>query len=356
MRKINIGVIGLGRMGRKHLRELVKCEYWNVKYICDILPEKAADAAEIAPNAIFTTDEDVIFNDPDIECVGLYALADTRASRIEKAVKQGKHVMCEKPLAYDIRDEWGVVALEGESEKICTVNLYLRNAWYTKEMKDFVKSGEIGELAIIRICHMTPGLSPGEGHEYEGPSFHDCGMHYVDIARWYADSEFKTGHAQAVRMWDYKDPWWLQCHGTFQNGIVYDITQGFVYGQLAKDLTHNSYTELIGSKGFVRMHHDFKTAVVEKHGEHITEVVERPYGDKNIDALCRLMGEAILTGQRPENLPRFMDAAIASKYSWEMLENARENDLPSKGTPEELEAIHYRRAHATNGYGLLNQK
>ena len=95
---------------------------------------------------------------------------------------------------------------------------------------------------------MTPGLSPGEGHEFEGPSFHDCGMHYVDIARYYADSEYKTGHAQAIRMWDYKDPWWLQCHGTFENGIVYDITQGFVYGQLAKDQTHNSYTEIIGSK------------------------------------------------------------------------------------------------------------
>ena len=32
------------------------------------------------------------------------------------------------------------------------------------------------------------GLVPGEGHEHEGPAFHDCGMHYVDIARWYAES------------------------------------------------------------------------------------------------------------------------------------------------------------------------
>ena len=82
---------------------------------------------------------------------------------------------------------------------------------------------------------MTPGLAPGEGHEYEGPAFHDCGMHYVDIARWYAQSEFKTWNAQAVRMWNYKDPWWLQCHGTFENGVVFDITQGHVYGQLSAE-------------------------------------------------------------------------------------------------------------------------
>lgn len=46
---------------------------------------------------------------------------------------------------------------------------------------------------------------------------------------------------------------------------------------------------------------------------------------------------------------------IASEYAWKMLDDARTHDLPSKGTPEELEQIHYRRAHMTNGYGLLNQ-
>ena len=355
MNRVKIGIIGLGRMGRKHLRELVNCDFWDVKYVCDIDPEKETYSKEIAPNAIFTTNENDIFNDAEIECVGLYALADSRPGRIKKAIATGKHVMCEKPLAYKMEDEKELVKLSKTTDKICTVNLYLRNAWYTKEMKDFIKSGEIGDVAIIRICHMTPGLSPGEGHEFEGPSFHDCGMHYVDIARYYADSEYKTGHAQAIRMWDYKDPWWLQCHGTFENGIVYDITQGFVYGQLAKDQTHNSYTEIIGSKGFVRMHHDFKNAIVEKHGEHITEVVEKPYGDKNIDRLCYLMGEAILTGVRPEHLPKFEDAAIASEYAWKMLDDAWTHDMPSKGTPEELEQIHYRRAHMTNGYGLLNQ-
>ena len=41
----------------------------------------------------------------------------------------------------------------------------------------------------------------------------------------YADSEYKTWHAQGMRMWDYKDPWWVQCHGTFENGIAFDVTQ-----------------------------------------------------------------------------------------------------------------------------------
>ena len=183
-------------------------------------------------------------------------------------------------------DEWELVKAVGESDRLATVNLYLRSSWYHHQLKQFIDEGELGELAIIRICHMTPGLAPGEGHEAEGPSFHDCGMHYCDITRWYAQSEFKTMHSQALRMWNYKDPWWLQAHGTFDNGIVYDITQGFVYGQMSKDQTHNSYIDLIGTHGIARMTHDFKTAVVKMHGEHITQRMEKPYGDKNIDRLC----------------------------------------------------------------------
>ena len=85
--RISIGVIGFGRMGRKHVSELVKNDLWNVAYICDIDPSRAQSAAELAPNAKFTTNEDDIFLNPDIDCVGLFALADSRASRIDRALK-----------------------------------------------------------------------------------------------------------------------------------------------------------------------------------------------------------------------------------------------------------------------------
>ncbi len=233
--------------------------------------------------------------------------------------------------------------------------MYLRNSWYHHFIKDCIQQGEIGEPAIIRICHMTPGLAPGEGHEYEGPPFHDCGMHYVDIARWYAGCDFNTWNAQAIRMWNYKDPWWLQCHGTFENGIVFDITQGHVYGQLSEKQTHNSYIDIIGTKGIVRMAHDFKTAVVELHGIHKTIREEKAFGDKNIGILCNLFADSIETGIRHPRLPTFRDSAIASEYAWKFLENAATNDLPAIGNNETLEKIRQRRRTMKNGYGLLKQ-
>ena len=252
--------------------------------------------------------------------------------------------------------EWEVVDIVEDSDRLTTVNLYLRNSWYHNTIKDFIQSGEIGELAIIRVCHMTPGLAPGEGHEYEGPAFHDCGMHYVDITRWYAGCEYKTWHAQGINMWNYKEPWWIQCHGTFENGIVFDITQGFVYGQLAKDQIHNSYIDIIGTKGVAHMTHDFHTAKVSLHGVHETHEIEKPFGGKNIDRLVTLFAESIESGQRSPRLPEMRDSAIASEYAWLFLEDAHKHDLPAIGNLKTLEQIRERRKHMKNGYGLLPQR
>lgn len=356
MDKIKVGIIGFGRMGEMYLDQMMGSGRWDVIYICDTFPAARKAASEKYPGVKVVGDEDVIFNDPEIQAVGLFALADSRKSQIEKAMAAGKHILAEKPIAVTAEDEEYLAALAETSGVMSAVNLYLRNSWYHRLMKDFIASGEIGELAIIRICHMTPGLAPGEGHEYEGPAFHDCGMHYVDIARWYAESEYSTWHAQGVRMWDWKDPWWLQVHGTFSSGVVFDITQGFVYGQMSRDQTHNSYIDIIGTKGIVRMTHDFKTAVVEMRGVTRTETVERPFGGKNIDVLCNLFADSVESGVRDMRMPEFRDAAIASRFAWRFLDDAMGNALPSIGDNATLEAIRERRRNMKDGYGLLPRR
>ena len=353
--KIKVGLIGFGRMGRFYLKEMQKSGRWEVAYICDINPDCRELAKQLSPESKILENEQEMFDDESVQVVGLFALADSRLDRIEKAIKYGKHIISEKPVSDTIDKEWKVVDITEKASCFSTVNLYLRNAWYHQTIKQFIDQGEIGELAILRICHMTPGLAPGEGHEYEGPAFHDCGMHYVDIARWYAGCEYKTWHAQGVNMWSYKDPWWVQCHGTFQNGVVFDITQGFVYGQLSKDQTHNSYVDIIGTKGIARMTHDFKTAVVDLRGVTQTHHIEKPFGGKNIDVLCDLFADSIETGIRNPQLPLIRDSAIASEYVWTFLHDARTHDLPAIGELKTLEQIWERRRNMKNGYGLLRK-
>lgn len=352
--KIKVAIIGFGRMGQMYCKEMQYSGEWDILYICDTNPDAREKARNIVPASTrIVSDEDILFNDPQVEVVGLFTLANSRKEQIEKAVRTHKHIIAEKPIADTQEKELEAVNLTEHADIFSTVNLYLRNAWYHQAMKQFIQEGEIGELAILRICHMTPGLAPGEGHEHEGPAFHDCGMHYVDIARWYAESDYKTWNAQGIRMWDYKDPWWIQCHGTFHNGVVFDITQGFVYGQLSKDQTHNAYTDIIGTKGIVRMTHDFKTATVELHGVNRTLCLQQPFGGKNLDKLCKQMATSIRSGIRDNRLPSLRDSIEASHYAWSFLEDARHNCLPSIGNLQTLEEIRERRKHMKNGYGLL---
>lgn len=352
--KIKVAIIGFGRMGQMYCKEMQYSGEWDILYICDTNPDAREKARNIVPASTrIVSDEDILFNDPQVEVVGLFTLANSRKEQIEKAVRTHKHIIAEKPIADTQEKEIEAVNLTEHADIFSTVNLYLRNAWYHQAMKQFIQEGEIGELAILRICHMTPGLTPGEGHEHEGPAFHDCGMHYVDIARWYAESNYKTWNAQGIRMWDYKDPWWIQCHGTFHNGVVFDITQGFVYGQLSKDQTHNAYTDIIGTKGIVRMTHDFKTATVELHGVNRTLCLQQPFGGKNLDKLCKQMAASIRSGIRDNSLPSLRNSIEASHYAWSFLEDARHNCLPSIGNLQTLEEIRERRKHMKNGYGLL---
>lgn len=352
--KIKVAIIGFGRMGQMYCKEMQYSGEWDILYICDTNPDAREKARNIVPASTrIVSDEDILFNDPQVEVVGLFTLANSRKEQIEKAVRTHKHIIAEKPIADTQEKEIEAVNLTEHADIFSTVNLYLRNAWYHQAMKQFIQEGEIGELAILRICHMTPGLAPGEGHEHEGPAFHDCGMHYVDIARWYAESDYKTWNAQGIRMWDYKDPWWIQCHGTFHNGVVFDITQGFVYGQLSKDQTHNAYSDIIGTKGIVRMTHDFKTATVELHGVNRTLCLQQPFGGKNLDKLCKQMAASIRSGIRDNSLPSLRDSIEASHYAWSFLEDARHNCLPSIGNLQTLEEIRERRKHMKNGYGLL---
>jgi predicted dehydrogenase len=192
-RKIRAGIIGYGRMGRGFVSAMQENRFWEIVAVHDISSHARELARQQVPKAIIHDSPGAIFTDPSIDALGLFTLADARPEQIRQALANHKHVLAEKPLGADIDTEWKLVKDIEASDRLVAVNLFNRNAWYHKDIQQFIEEGEIGQLAVIRLCHMTPGHMPLEGHDPEGPPFHDCGMHYVDVARWYAKSEFKNG-------------------------------------------------------------------------------------------------------------------------------------------------------------------
>jgi myo-inositol 2-dehydrogenase/D-chiro-inositol 1-dehydrogenase len=338
-------------MGRSFVAAMQHSDFWEVSAVYDINPAARQLARGRVPSAAIYEAPEPIFADPSIDVVGLFTLADARPQQIREALATHKHVLAEKPLGADVGTEWQLVREIDASDRFVAVNLFNRNAWYHKDMQRFIARGQIGDLAIIRICHMMPGHMLMEGHDPEGPPFHDCGMHYVDVARWYAHSEYKTWHAQGIRMWGYKDPWWVQAHGTFENGTVFDITQGFIYGHLAKQQPHNCYVDVIGTKGVARMRHDFSTATIELHG--ITETLHKtaPFNDKKLDVMVDVFARSVKEGKNL-GFPQARDSVIASEVSWAMLNDAIAHQPPVRGTPDEMLRILEHRRNMVEGFGL----
>lgn len=350
-KKVRAGILGYGRMGRGFAAAMQESGLWEIAAVYDICAPVRELARQQLPEAAIYERPEPIFSDPSIDVVGLFTLADARPQQIRQALASRKHVLAEKPIGADVETEWELVRAIEASDRFVAVNLFNRNAWYHKDIRRFIADGEIGDLAVIRVCHMTPGHMPLEGHDPEGPPFHDCGMHYVDVARWYAGSEYKTWHAQGLRAWGYKDPWWVQAHGTFENGVAFDITQGFIYGHLAKEQPHNCYVDAIGTQGVARMRHDFSEATVELYGVHEMLRKTAAFNDKKLDVMVDVFARSVLAGKNL-GFPQARDSVIASEVSWAMLNDAVANIPPVRGTPEEMQQILEHRRRLVNGFGL----
>ena len=97
--KVKVGIIGFGRMGRFYWEAMRKSGRWDIAYICDTNPESRQLAKEVSPESLIVEDNQCIFEDESVQVVGLFTLADSRMGQIEKAIRYGKHIISEKPVA-----------------------------------------------------------------------------------------------------------------------------------------------------------------------------------------------------------------------------------------------------------------
>ena len=109
--RIKVGIIGFGRMGRFYWEAMTKSDRWNIAYICDTDPESRQLAKKLSPESLIVEDNQKIFEDESVQVVGLFTLADSRMEQIEKAIRYGKHIISEKPIADTMENEWKVVEM-----------------------------------------------------------------------------------------------------------------------------------------------------------------------------------------------------------------------------------------------------
>lgn len=315
-----MGVVGLGLMGRRHLEAVASSDRWEAVWAIDRDPEATAAARRLVPELATGADAIAAMDRGDVDAVLLATSADARPDLVRGALARGLHVLAEKPLAATVEDEVALLADIEASEQVVGVNLFNRSTPYHRALVELVRGGDLGEILSIDVAHLTPDLLPTEGHLAEGAPFHDCGMHYVDLACWYADSTIATWHAQGLRIWGSTEPWWVDVHGHFTSGALCRVAQTFAYGQGAARITARHEVEVTGTHGVIRLQHDFRTVTVDVNTAHGSAVWEWPYGGKKLDVLLGDFASAIAGADTL--LPTAGMAVEASRLAQEMVDAA----------------------------------
>src|SRR5665647_2307343 len=99
MKKLKLGVIGTGRIGKVHISTLVQnVPQAEVVAIADINQNSANEIAQaLGITNVYSNYKDVI-NHPDVGAVVICSPTDTHAQYIIEVAKAGKHIFCEKPV------------------------------------------------------------------------------------------------------------------------------------------------------------------------------------------------------------------------------------------------------------------
>ena len=188
---IKAGVVGCGGIANgKHFPAIKKNGKIELVAFCDLIKERAEKAKEEygTPDARVYTDYTELVKE-DVDVVYVLTPNNAHAPVSIAAMKAGKHVMCEKPMAKTYAEAKEMVKTAKETGKILTIGYQNRYRADSQYLKSACEADELGEIyyakahAIRRRAVPTWGVFIDEEKQGGGPLI-DIGTHALDLTLW----------------------------------------------------------------------------------------------------------------------------------------------------------------------------
>ncbi|BDD08108.1 inositol 2-dehydrogenase [Fulvitalea axinellae] len=249
MKKLTVGIAGVGRIGKIHLENLArKFSQVTVKTAVDAMEAGREYARSLGVENVTDNIDDLI-NDPEIDAVIVCSPTDTHAEYTMAAARAGKHVFCEKPLDLSLDTVKEVLAVVEEAGVKLMIGFNRRFDGNFMKIRELVEAGKVGEPHILKITSRDPGPPPVSYVKVSGGMFMDMTIHDFDMARFIVGSEVKEVYATAGCMVDPEigeagDVDTALVTLTFENGAmgVIDNSRKAVYG-------YDQRVEVFGTEG-----------------------------------------------------------------------------------------------------------
>lgn len=268
MKRVNVAVVGCGFIAETaHIPNLLMIPKARLVAFCDIDRERLnAIGAKFSIEKLFVDFREVVDN-AEVDAVIVCTPTATHAEIAEVAVKAGKHVFVEKPLATSYSQGKAVVEAAEKGGCRLAVGYQMRFLPNHQRVKKMMHRGEIGEPFYAEAHGETLIIKPNDG------ILLDYGTHLIDVLRWYFDDSPVEKVAALIRAADtkYKAETEAALILKFANGVIGRIGAFWLSSYRSWEATER-YVKILGTRGKVITDLNGPTITLYKEGSLISRV------------------------------------------------------------------------------------
>lgn len=186
-RRVRLGFVGLGWIGRMRLDALAADPGIEVAALCDGDATRLQAAGQVYANARPSTDVGELL-DADLDGVVIATPNGCHAEQAIAALERGHAVFCQKPLAVDAAQAARIVSAAERADRLLEVDYCYRHVAGMSDLRRRVHAGELGDLLGIELVFHN-AFGPDKGWCYDrrlagGGCVLDLGVHLLDLAVW----------------------------------------------------------------------------------------------------------------------------------------------------------------------------
>lgn len=200
MKRVGLGVIGVGRMGQTHARAVAGLgAEARLVAVADVREGAARTVAEHCGAARYYTDAEEMLHDPEIQGVIIATPTHTHLAWVRKAAAAGRHILCEKPLTLTLEETDEAIRVARQAGVRLQVGLMRRFDPDVREAKRALTEGRIGKPVIYKAVQRDESAPPPTFCDpaVSGGILVDMGIHEFDVGRWLFGQEVSEVYAVA---------------------------------------------------------------------------------------------------------------------------------------------------------------